>query len=616
MDKLLIMRKKFSKYYKVLSIRNIFIITLLAVGTFFYFTFKLSSLQIKETKRINNEPIIKKEIFWILSKNLSCISMSEILPKKWRINIEKENKIINCDNNKIYNNKLEFFEDFLKNHGEKIIILNNYLNIFLIKKLINDTLIIHNRLTHEGKICKNLPESITIESNNLEMIDWNIQYHIKDENIQLSSKSNIIFHRNAFWLFPIWTNRNNINKALGILKKYSFIKNLHNPQVKELDIIQNSINIQCKTEMKLPKCLEKYYKGNLLNNITKIMDKYNYNWPKIKDFENFKDFNCTRIFWKIRGNLTMKDENCNQIKIKDKLLRQTGIVKNIFFLVIFNNPFYSNIPYINSLYGKIFKYMAFCGPKPAPDDFQGIFIEYVNTENDVAGAFSYICSNILLSMQHKFTKGLLVIADDILFNIHRISDLSLSKIWLPPVKIGDIRKGTECKLGMCDFRTSWRWWKDYKTQTIKSITDLLKSDNPYLRTCVRNIQILTGNEFYVYGGYSDIYFIPYFYSKNFIQLTNHFLLHSVFVEIAVPISLYCQDPSQENVYTIKGLADWTLSRDEPWRNLERFDRDTYLHPVKWSYMTKENKFYPDWQRLYCKSVAYINDFYSRKSILS
>ncbi|CAD5125181.1 DgyrCDS13423 [Dimorphilus gyrociliatus] len=598
------MARKYIIFYRIFSIKNILIITALGGLFFFLNSFKISSIADKLNDTLRETTKNQKQ-YWILSKSHTCIEAAEFVPRNWYLSIEKSNGIFNCEIDKSYKNDFEYLEDVLRNGGEQIVVVGSHSSMFT-NHLSSSTLIIPNRTTYEGYVCKEAPHSITIESDAFHMKDWNIPFHILQETLKFSPLTNVIFKRNAFWLFPLWKDRRNLGQALGLLNSYSFVRTVYNEHLKKSDEKLNSIKIRCINET-LKNCLKSLPKTEILEETIRILDKQSYKWPfAFLQYDSYYK-KCSRVFWKERGERQMKDENCQEVKIKDRLLRQTKSIEDVFLLVVFNNPFYNNIPYINSLYGKIFKYMAYCGPHSAPILYGGIFIQYQNVQDHVAGAFSYICSNILLSLDHKHTNGLIVISDDMLFNVHSISDLPRTKIWLSPSKIGNIKIGKECRLGMCDFYTSWTWWTVYRTETINSLEALLKSKKRTLRACAENIKILTGDLYHVYGGYSDFFYIPSTYNENFIILTNHFLKYNVFVELAIPITLHCLDVSKEAIETIEGLADWTENRDFPWNHLHKFDILMYLHPVKLSLMVKELVVYLISKDLITQEKSEVND---------
>ena len=276
--------------------------------------------------------------------------------------------------------------------------------------------------------------------------------------------------------------------------------------------------------------------------------------------------------------------------------------KDILLIIIFNNPMYNVIPYLELLYRSFFPNIVYCGPGYKEfnnmKSYNFIFVPYENIEGTDAGSFSYICVSKVMSMNFK-TDGYLVISDDIVLSPAAIQKYDTDKIWYLPkssIRIADVNLQRECHLGMCDFHPRWSWWSLYKNQTSRAYSNVLSN----FPRCSSNLQQFTGGKSRVCGAYSDVYYIPQRLTEDFQNLAQMFYEKKVFVEISVATILIClQD--YEQAESINGHIEWSANRDFPWIFFEKtyLFQKAFLHPVKWGYIEKGSS---EYQQLFCEKV--------------
>ena len=297
---------------------------------------------------------------------------------------------------------------------------------------------------------------------------------------------------------------------------------------------------------------------------------------------------------------------------------------DILLIVVFNNPLYGIIPYVELIYRSFFPLIVYCGPqmistKSFPDLEKYIisFVAYGESpEGHVPGAFSYRCVTLAMDMGYS-VHGYLTVADDMIVFPHRLTFFPRHAVWYLPLKevrIGEIRKLRECRLGMCDFFPHWNWWEEYQTQSFSVIKMLQKQQHTdyLINRCYRQLVHLNGGEFKLNGAYSDVFYIPSRLGADFKRLVNIFLEHEVFVEIAVPTILQCLE-NLEDVHPLPGTSIWEVSRDQTWLywTVGNVIGKTYFHPTKWTYMYSQNGTAQHKTILCAHILPFLHDRYAR-----
>lgn len=274
---------------------------------------------------------------------------------------------------------------------------------------------------------------------------------------------------------------------------------------------------------------------------------------------------------------------------------------DVLLIVVFNNPLYDVIPYIELLYRSFFPLILYCGPRdvspeafPALKNYSFSFITYGDTPaGHSPGSFSYQCVTMAMDMHYKVS-GYLTIADDMVVFPHKLATFPKHAVWFlsqKEIRIGELQKLRECRLGMCDFFAHWNWWQEYQIAALAVCRTLKqRQHSSYLiNKCHRQLVLTNGDEFRLNGAYSDIFYIPSRLRDDFKPLAHLFLEHNVFVEIAIPSIVRCLE-NPEDIVALPGTTMWDLSRDETWLywTAPNIVGKTYLHPTKWSYLYSAN----------------------------
>jgi hypothetical protein len=242
---------------------------------------------------------------------------------------------------------------------------------------------------------------------------------------------------------------------------------------------------------------------------------------------------------------------------------------HIVLVITFNEPHYEVIPYLEILYRSIFPHIVYCGPQmnfsrhASLKDYKITFITYsVAAVRNISGALSYECAIKIAHMNYR-AKGYLFASDDLLLFPALLGQLRKDSIWFTPqseIRTGDLKTLRECHLGMCDFYTQWTWWEEYRNATIDALDTLqsyCNNSNIFCK-CIFELKRLNGERLRVNGGYSDIFYLPQQFMKDFSLLADVFFKSGVFLEVAVPTILRClQYP--EDMQSIPGKQVSQLS---------------------------------------------------------
>jgi hypothetical protein len=293
--------------------------------------------------------------------------------------------------------------------------------------------------------------------------------------------------------------------------------------------------------------------------------------------------------------------------------------EDVLLIVVFNSPFYNNIRYIEAMYRTLFPRILYCGPLPLDRvefpwtrDYSLSFVTFDPSDgNHTAGAFSYDCMKKAITMNYRGIGGYLVVADDMFLLPHSLRHYDKNSIWfmVDGIRIGEITKLRECRLGMCDFHPHWHWWADYQHATINALKGLKKQNSDTFYKCHQQLVRLNGGEMRPNARNADIYFVPVRLEQQVSELFGHFLEHRVFVEIAVPTVLNCLS-GKGDAQHIPGVLNWEESRDMSWLffNNKHLLGKRFLHPTKWSRIET----FTEMKELYCaKLIPFLFDPYGR-----
>jgi len=210
--------------------------------------------------------------------------------------------------------------------------------------------------------------------------------------------------------------------------------------------------------------------------------------------------------------------------------------KNIALVVHFNKPYYERIPILR-IYNKLFPFVVFTGHQPDPN--------VIHCPGKPDGIRIYECLARAVSL-HPNYDGYLFTHFDLLPIFDRLESKNLMSFWLP--EIGCIPRA---KLD------GWWWWSQdsgaYPLTKALDEIDNNKDNQTFHQRYAANYRKHANEKFC--QTYSDLFYLPQRFTKDYIVLSNHFGKHGVFHEIAIPTMTYLiiSTNLSQNIDTIKGI---------------------------------------------------------------
>lgn len=291
--------------------------------------------------------------------------------------------------------------------------------------------------------------------------------------------------------------------------------------------------------------------------------------------------------------------------------------KNILLLVVFNNPLYASIPYVEVLYRPFFKRILYCGPKvPKATHHQSLaaynisFISYGDTpKGHSKGALNYRCVQLAAEMRYT-VEGIVVMADDVLLMIHDLKSLDADKIWYWPnnrIRTADIIRRKQCVRRKWDMTPNWPRWYKYWSAAAAMFRTLEEKQNisSLARRCYSNLVEVNGAKLRINGAWSDFYYVPNSLVEDFAELAKIFAGHKVFLEIAVATIIQCLAlPSERE--SMNSIYLWFRNRNRlpKYFNQLQGTRKGFIHPVKWSQLNRKS---PMHVNLFCNALMFMHD---------
>ena len=235
---------------------------------------------------------------------------------------------------------------------------------------------------------------------------------------------------------------------------------------------------------------------------------------------------------------------------------------DVALVIVFNSPFYSNIPLLTTLYKNAFPTIMFCGSKKTKD----YTVEVLDVHK---GYFAYMCMSLAMEKYPGYS-GYLLIGDDLILNYWNLVGLSRNKIWEGP-NVPILTEFTPPE--------KWSWWySKWGVKTCQKVYDEIWASRKYsvkkkmakvknnlvkenvhfrgpLLDIKSTVNISKGNGDWTFlcpRGRSDIFYVPRKFADEFKTLSRIFYKHRSFLEIAVPTMLRMIE-KEENFEYIPGI---------------------------------------------------------------
>ena len=211
--------------------------------------------------------------------------------------------------------------------------------------------------------------------------------------------------------------------------------------------------------------------------------------------------------------LGKEDETC----LKDAF-------KDILLVIVFNYPFYDNIPHLIALYKPAFPHLLFCGPPhntTRPD---------ILTVDIIKGFLGYECLGRAMR-QHPGYQGYFYISDDVILKYWNFPDFDREMIW----ESGSITSYPVNEPAS----TQWYWLNTpYGLKSCqrasKDVSNIQEGEKFNGTTLLNTLLKNSNGTLRCFGGRSDVLYIPRKHANLFAVISESFFKQKVFLEIAVP----------------------------------------------------------------------------------
>tara|TARA_B100000683_G_C12436398_1_gene534056 strand:- start:283 stop:1200 length:918 start_codon:yes stop_codon:yes gene_type:complete len=191
------------------------------------------------------------------------------------------------------------------------------------------------------------------------------------------------------------------------------------------------------------------------------------------------------------------------------------------------------------------------------------------------GSLSYQCTLVAMERFPRQFSGYLSIADDVLLNMTRISELPLTEMWLESVDQRFSTRDMHAEGGR------FALWSRLEPGGAKS--SLSVEQDPQLDARFRNKLVDLG----WFNAAADIYYFPESTRAIFLHLAPIFLRARVYFSNAVPTMMQLiQGESTVRKHVLRGISKWFYDKKRiQWQeylpNLRNVD---YYHPLKLSHL--------------------------------
>jgi hypothetical protein len=132
---------------------------------------------------------------------------------------------------------------------------------------------------------------------------------------------------------------------------------------------------------------------------------------------------------------------------------------DMLLIVVFNNAFYSTIPYIELLIRAFWPNILYCGPDTMTSSARVSYVSFgANLPGYRRGSFNYRCVVHAYSMYPYMPGGYFITNDDILLLPHLISPLPLDSVWFVQHRVVmDFDRKCPFRDGKCDTKMYYSW---------------------------------------------------------------------------------------------------------------------------------------------------------------
>ncbi|XP_059158102.1 uncharacterized protein LOC131942311 [Physella acuta] len=220
-------------------------------------------------------------------------------------------------------------------------------------------------------------------------------------------------------------------------------------------------------------------------------------------------------------------------------LKSANFFSDILLIIVFNNPYYGNVKYLDAIHSPVFTNILYCGENITKfqDETKDMNQTFSFIEAEVVDGFDgYICAIRAMQMGYSVS-GYLFTSDDLLFKPWAMLELNKSSA-------GVTYESRTIFLNISEpVNTYFRWGEKIgRTAYLKTLSDI--SIVPRIPDGVRSLEEFqktllthTNSKDLVVGDISDLYYIPQKMRAAAVWYLSMFYKNHVFLELAVPCVL-------------------------------------------------------------------------------
>ena len=336
----------------------------------------------------------------------------------------------------------------------------------------------------------------------------------------------------------------NLQNILDIIKSNNYYYN--NPINLFLNILKKLIN---KNFLKNDELL--IYKAFLsdLNNIWYVLPSEFFK-RKINNYNNILNVSSELKFYMPSNPNILNGNKTFQIRQHSST---TKVYNDILLIINFNWKGFLNLnEYLEKLYKKYFPNIVYLYPENPGKKSENIIV----CKESNGGFYSYKCIRYVYSKFPNY-KGYLLINDDDYMKVWELENLDFNIPWFYIYEDGEL---------------NWSWMHFNKCKNLYGMMD----NNLEWK---KNITKFYG-KYKLVNGFSDLYYVPNYYMKDFIKLLDEMYKSKIFLECSIHTSFGILLAPKYQVFDINAI--WADEREYVLKHLYKDFEQISIHPIKFS----------------------------------
>lgn len=279
------------------------------------------------------------------------------------------------------------------------------------------------------------------------------------------------------------------------------------------------------------------------------------------------------------------------------------IFQDIILIIVLNfGNLVSNIPLLDYVYGRHFKYIIYCSESVS--QFESRYKKFYNASpvtfveiQHKRGYWGQSCMAATMKIGYDVT-GFLQLSDDVLLNVWNLGKLPYHKPWFQSMmRVANIHNQIVPDVWINNF---WWPWNQFfgrvaALEAFRQLQSLVSSSTQGERVTkfLDNLHNITNcDQCFLYEA-SDVFYVPAHLISSFTFFSDIFSHSKVFLEIAIP-TILAGITSDADVYRLRGNYLWFQDREKYPFVYTKYDH--FYHAFKFSHFA-----IPKHLKYYCKN---------------